>query len=104
MRAMSEFEHEYQEQGVVFVAVNSFEPPERGRAFVDQTDLDYVWWWADRPTCAKLGVQILPTQIVLDRQGKVAWTSSMATLREGAPAIRRVLDEVLAGGAPGEGS
>lgn len=93
---MSAFEPEYRAQGVVFVAVNTFEPPEAGQSFVDSSDLDYTWWWSAPRATEALGVHSVPAQIILDRAGKVAWTSSLGSVAEGAPAIRRALDAVLA--------
>lgn len=94
---MSEIEAEYEERGVVFVAVNVFEPKERGLAFVEQTDLDYAWWWADAKSCKAMGIQVIPTQVILNREGRVVWTSDITTLQGGVDAITAALDEALAG-------
>ena len=42
-----------------------------------------------------LGVKMIPAQIIVDRDGKVAWVSTMTSISEGADAIREALDEAL---------
>jgi peroxiredoxin len=94
---MSEFEAEYEQKGVAFLAVNAFEDPARGRAFIAESGLDYRWLWADTAALEALGVAMVPAQIILDRDGKVAWVSGLFSVNEGAAAIREALDEVLGG-------
>ena len=81
---MSDFEEEYKKKGVEFVAVNAFEDEEAGRAFI-----------ADADALRALGVAMVPAQIIVDREGKVAWVSTMTSISEGADAIREALDDTL---------
>ena len=95
MRDMSEREAEYTEQGVVIVAVNSFEDPQSGRDWIASSGLDYRWAFADKATTDACGVNTVPTQIILDREGKVVWTSGIGSVFAGADAIYEALDDVL---------
>jgi len=93
---MSAFEPDYEERGVVFVTVNAYEPRAQGRAFAEANDdLHYTWLRAEPADLEALGVKGIPSQIILDREGKVAWTSSLGSLRGGGDAIREALDELL---------
>jgi len=95
MRDMSDRKQEYAEQGVEILAVNAFEDPRVGRHWIEASDLSYRWAFADADAAEALGVQAVPTQIIVDRQGNVAWTSSFTSLMGGADAIYAALDEVL---------
>jgi len=92
---MSDFEEEYKKKGVEFVAVNAFEDEEAGRAFIEASDLDYRWVFADADVLRALGVAMIPAQIIVDREGNVAWVSTMTSIGEGADAIREALDDTL---------
>ncbi len=96
MRGMSKWEREYEAKGVAFLAVNAFEPLERAQAFVKKTDLHYTWLRADPAALKALGISAIPSQIILDKAGNVAWTSSLASLTQGADGVKAALDEVLA--------
>jgi hypothetical protein len=41
-------------------------------------------------------VRMAPCQILLDAQGKVAWTSSFGSFTEGIGGIRKALESVVA--------
>jgi len=73
----------------VFLAVNAFEPLEQALAFTAKTDLHYTWLRADKQALETLKIKAIPSQIILDRQGKVAWTSSLASLTKGADGVAR---------------
>jgi hypothetical protein len=95
MRGMSEFEAEYEKKGVTFLCVNALEPPEAGRAWIETSGLDFDWAFADQPALDALGVKMVPTQLILDKDGKVAWKSSFGSITGGPEAIRTALDEVI---------
>ena len=99
MRDMSPREHEYAEKGVEILAVNAFEDPSAGKAFIDGdgADLDLHWAFADDAATEALGVKTVPTQILLDRDGRVLWTSSFSSLTGGADAVFAAIDDALAG-------
>ena len=92
---MSPREHEYEEKGVTIVAVNAFEDPAVGRAFMESGELDYTWAFADAETTEALGVATVPTQVLIDRDGKVVWTSSFTSLMGGADAVFEAIDAAL---------
>jgi hypothetical protein len=95
MRDMSERKEEYTAQGVAIVAVNSFEDRQAGRDWIASSGLDYHWAFADKATTDACGVNTVPTQIILDREGKVVWTSGIRSVFAGADAIFEALDNVL---------
>ena len=95
MRDMNEFEAEYEKKGVQILAVNAYEPPADGRTFIDGCALEYRWMFADENAARQLGVKAVPSQILLDREGVVVWTSSLSSVSRGAPAIREALDAAL---------
>ena len=92
---MSTFEEEYEAKGVEILAVNAMEEPQLGRDFIAENDLDYRWLWADQAALDSLGVNMIPAQIILDRDGKIAWVSSLTSITAGPDAIRKALDEAL---------
>ncbi len=95
MRDMSEWETEYEAKGVVFLAVNAFEDPDDGRAFIESSELRYNWMFAGEKALDELGIGRVPAQILIGKDGKVRWTSSMTTISSGAAGIRRAIDAVL---------
>ena len=97
MRDMSLREQEYKDKGVEILAINAFEDPQDGKDWIagEGADLHYNWVFADDETAGALGVDAVPMQILLDREGKVAWSSSMASQFGGADAVFEALDEVL---------
>ena len=48
------------------------------------------------PALDALGIGMLPAQIILDRDGKVIWTSGMHSLWNGAEGVRNALNAALA--------
>ena len=92
---MSPREAEYAEKGVEMLAVNAFEDPAVSKAWIAASDLDRHWAFADESVTDAFGVDTVPTQIILDREGKVVWTSSLSSLMGGADEILARLDEVL---------
>lgn len=96
IRGMGPLEEEYGRKGVAFLLVNAFEDEASGRAFMTAEGKDRPWAFADAASLQALGVHIAPTQVLVDREGRVAWTSSFQSIREGVPAFRRALDQVVA--------
>lgn len=92
---MSSREHEYVERGVEILAVNAFEDPQAGRDWIASSGLDYRWVFADESVTEAFGVATVPTQILIDREGKVVWTSSFTSMAGGADAIFEALDAAL---------
>jgi hypothetical protein len=95
MRDMSSRENEYRQKGVEILAINAFEDPQLGRDWIASSDLQYRWAFADKSVTEAFGVESVPTQIILDREGNVAWTSSLTSLFGGADAVFAALDGVL---------
>ena len=91
---MGPVEAEYERKGVAFLLVNAFDEPASARAFMEKTGKDRPWAFADEKALGALGVHLAPTQILVDAEGKVAWTSSFGSLSEGVGAVRRALDGV----------
>jgi hypothetical protein len=95
MRDMSGRKQDYKDRGVEIVAVNVFEDPQVVREWIASSGLDYRWAFADAAAREALGIEAVPAQVILDRDGKVAWTSSMTSLFGGADAVFAALDEAL---------
>jgi hypothetical protein len=93
---MGPVEEEYAKRGVAFLLVNAFDEPAPARAFMEKTGKDRPWVFADGKAIEALGVHMAPCQILVDAEGRVAWTSSMGTLFGGMEAIRGALDGVAA--------
>ena len=90
---MSDLREEYRTRDVEFVAVNGFEEVELGKKFAGESGLDYTWLYADESTLRELKVGMVPAQIILDREGKVTWVSSLGSLLKGVAEIREALEE-----------
>ena len=95
IREMGPLEEEYGKKGVAFVLVNAYEDEAAGRAFMQANGKDRPWAFADEAALRSLGVHMAPTHILVDRRGRVAWTSSFGSINEGAGAIRRALASVV---------
>lgn len=100
MRDMSPREDEYAAKGVEILAVNAFEDPSAGRAFIegDGADLDLHWAFADAAATDAFGVEQVPTQVLIDRDGRVVWTSSFSSIVGGAEAVFAAIDAALQDG------
>ncbi len=92
---MSDREDEYREKGVEILAINAFEPPQAGKDWIASSGLDYTWAFADDSATEAFGVKSVLTQIILDRDGNIAWTSDMSSAFGGADAVFEALDGVL---------
>ena len=95
MRDMSHREDAYRKKGVEILAINAFEDPEVGREWIASSGLDYRWAFADETTAEALGVNTVPTQILLDPAGKVVWASGFKSVIGGADAVYEAIDAVL---------
>jgi hypothetical protein len=92
---MSPLEEEYEKKGVAFLLVNAYDEPASARSFIGGAGKDRPWAFADEAALRALGVHAAPTQVLVDREGRVAWTSSFGTMSEGAGAVRKALDSLL---------
>jgi hypothetical protein len=97
IRGMGPLEAEYEKKGVAFLLVNGFEDEAKGRAFMAAEGKDRPWAFADEAALKTLGIHVAPTQVLVDREGRVAWTSDFSSISEGVPAFRRALEKVVAG-------
>jgi hypothetical protein len=95
MRDMSPREPEYRTKGVEILAINAFEDPQKGREWIASSGLDLQWAFADADATATFGVKSVPTQILLDREGKVVWTSGFGSVTGGADAVFEAIDAAL---------
>jgi len=96
MRAMSPREAEYSKKGIEILAINCLEDPQAGKDWIAASGLDLQWAFADEAATQAFGVRTFPTQILLDREGKVVWTSGFASAFEnGADGIFNALDAAL---------
>jgi hypothetical protein len=91
---MGPVEEEYAKKGYAFLLVNAFDDAAAARAFMAANGKDRPWAFADEAALKALGVHMAPTQVLVDREGKVAWTSSFGSMSEGLPAVVRALDGV----------
>ena len=92
---MGPAEEEYGKKGVAFLLVNAFDTPEGARKFMESTGKDRPWAFADEKALEALGVHLAPCQILVDKEGRVAWTSSFGTVFDGMEGIRKALDGVV---------
>lgn len=92
---MGPVEEEYEKKGVAFLLVNAFDTPEGARKFIEATGKERPWAFADERAVEALGVKMAPCQILVDKTGRVAWTSSFGSVFEGVEGIRKALDETL---------
>jgi hypothetical protein len=97
MRDMNNVKSDFTDQGVEFLAVNVFEEPEDARSFIDSSGLDYSWMRADERTIEALGIKGVPTLIILDREGVVAWRSNLFTPFRGGVDLRQALEGLTGG-------
>ena len=68
---------EFQPQGVVFIGLTAEEEDvlDRTKAFLEDCGIEYVNGYGAGETLTELGVQALPTKIVIGRDGRIAWHS-----------------------------
>lgn len=95
MRDMSKDKDTYAAKGVEMIAVNAFEDPAVSKEWIASTDLKLNWAFASAAVTEAFGVGQVPSQIIIDREGKVVWTSSLSSLMGGGDAIRAELDALL---------
>ncbi len=94
---MSTREEEYAAKGVEIIAINALEDPATGRKWIEGpgSDLDLHWAFADDAVTEALGVGAVPTQILIDGEGKIVWTSSVSSIMGGADAVFAEIDKLL---------
>jgi hypothetical protein len=95
MRDMSERHEEYSKKGVEILAINAFEDPEVGKEWIASSGLGYRWAFADEEATTAFGVNTVPTQILLDREGKIVWASGFKSVIGGADAVYEAIDAAL---------
>ena len=93
---LGEDEAEYRKQGVEFLAIHSIDEHDAAREYIATTTFEPVWLFADAPALDALGIGMLPAQIILDRDGNVAWISGLHSLWDGVEGVRSALNAVLA--------
>ena len=91
---MGPIEQEYGKKGVAFLLVNAFDDAAGARAVIEMVGTDRPWAFADDAAVKALGVKMAPSQILVDKDGKVAWTSSFGSVFEGVEGFRKALDAV----------
>ncbi len=95
MRDMGPREAEYKAKGVEILAINVFEDTTESKAWIASSGLNLHWAFADETVTDAFGVSSVPSQIIIDREGKIAWTSSLSSLMGGADEILTQLDATL---------
>ena len=92
---MSEIGREYEGCGVVVLAVNVWDEESAFRAHVEDSGHDLRWVRADDAAVEAFGLKGVPTYVIIDREGRVRWTSGFFSLFRGAAAVRDNLDRAL---------
>jgi hypothetical protein len=92
---MSQIQREYEGRGVVVLAVNVWEEEDAFRAFVEDSEHDLRWVRASDEAVKAFGLRGVPTYVLIDREGRVQWTSGFFSLFRGTAPIRENLDRVL---------
>ena len=95
MRDVSYFHDEYEEADVEFLAVHVYTDHADAKEFIAGNRWKYRWLFADESALGAIGVTGMPTQVILDREGRVAWKSSLSTFASGADGLREALDAVV---------
>ena len=93
--------HEYRPRGVDLYSVDTDDPgAEREmqvHEFLRDNGLDFPIVLDDGTASNAFAVAVLPTMLVLDRDGRVVWTHVGVLNSSGEHALREVLDSALAG-------
>jgi len=97
LRAMPDLEEvhrEFAERGVVVVALNLGEDPERARSFIKRQGYTFrVVADQDRAIAERFGVRAIPTLVVVGTDGRIAWTRVGYEPNE-ARELRALLDQL----------
>ena len=97
LRAMPDLEEvhrEFAERGVVVVALNLGEDPERARSFIKRQGYTFrVGADQDRAIAERFGVRAIPTLVVVGTDGRIAWTRVGYEPNE-ARELRALLDQL----------
>ncbi len=67
---LEKLQEELKSTGFAVIAVNMDQSPAQGRRFLEMEHLDVPAYRLDRDTLAMLGVRSLPTNVLLDREGR----------------------------------
>lgn len=92
---MSTLHAEYAGKRIRILAVNAFEPVDQARGFIEASSHPYEWMFAEKSATDALGIKAVPTQILIDPDGKVVWTSSLGSISQGVAGVRAALDTAL---------
>jgi thiol-disulfide isomerase/thioredoxin len=76
---LNELKKKYESKGVLLVALSD-EPKSKVAPFVDQQKMSYVVGGGAKATQEKYGISAFPTAILIDPDGKVAWTGHPAVI------------------------
>jgi len=94
MRDMNTIKADFAGRDVEFLVVNVYEEPESARRYIDNTELKFDWMRTDDAVDETLGIKAIPQLFVVDRDGTVAWRSSLLTTYRGGSDLRRVLNKL----------
>jgi hypothetical protein len=92
---MSQIQREYEGRDVVVLAVNVWEEEGAFRAYVEGSDHDLRWVRASDEAVKEFGLRGVPTYLLIDREGRVRWTSGFFSLFRGTAPLRENLDRLL---------
>jgi len=94
MPNLEEVHREFAERGVVVVALNLGEDPERARSFIKRQGYTFrVVADQDRAIAERFGVRAIPTLVVVGTDGRIAWTRVGYEPNE-ARELRALLDQL----------
>ena len=97
MRVMDTIKGDFAGQDVDFLAVSVFEDAEAASKFADSSAYDFNWGHMEVEAAERIGVESVPSLIVVDGNGNVAWRSGLLTPFRGGTDIRRALRELTGG-------
>ena len=92
---------EYRPRGVDLYSVDTDDPSAereaRVREFLRSNGLEFPVVLDDGTAASAFGVALLPTMVVVDREGRVVWNHAGLLSAASEHALREVLDSALAG-------
>jgi len=92
---------EYRPRGVDLYSVDTDDPSAereaRVREFLRSNGLEFPVVLDDGTAASAFGVALLPTMVVVDREGRVVWNHAGLLSAASEQALREVLDSALAG-------
>lgn len=97
MRVMDTIKSDFAGQSIEFLAVSVFEDAEAASKFVESSSYDFDWGHMEVEAAARIGVESVPSLIVVDGNGNVAWRSGLLTPFRGGTDVRGALSELTGG-------